>query len=338
MSKLIGIEVNSHSAVFVYLQSKGKRWHLLKCGRGKFEPKESDTRGIVSVLKGLFKDVDLLDTKIVSTVSHPHIFVREFIFPQMSNKELLEAVKWKVKDYLTFPLEEAIIDAEIIEKISEGQLKRLKVLVVVIPQDAIIQHINILRAAGITPYLITIAPLAFEHLLNYSIAIKKDESFLTLNIGRELTNISIYKDGKLQITRIVSSKLDRFPSEIRLSLNYFFEESHGTKVEKIILFGEQIELKDVLNILEQQLPMSIETINPLHDATISYTPASLQCKDGPISGQQIAISLGAALSYDKDINLLPEQVRRQTKDYLLAAGARFLAILGSFVLLFIIMR
>ena len=85
-----------------------------------------------------------------------------------------------------------------------------------IPQDAIIQHINILRAAGITPSQITIAPLAFEHLLNYSIAIKKDEGFLTLNISRELTNISIYKDGKLQLTRIVTSKLDRLPSEIRL--------------------------------------------------------------------------------------------------------------------------
>ncbi len=336
MSKFIGLEFGSHAITFVYLQVIGKRRHLLKSGRVKLEPKEANLKNIASILRDLLTGVDLLDTRIISTVSHPHLFVREFIFPQMSKKELLEAARWKIRDYLIFPLEEAIVDVKITEKISEAQFKRLKLLVVAIPQDAVIQQINILRAAGIMPSVITIAPLAFEHLLKFSIALKKEESFMTLNIGPELTNVSIYKDSKLELTRMVTSKIDRLPLEMRLSLDYFIEESHGgSQVETVILFGEQAEFKELANILKQQLPLPIETINPLQDAAISYKPDSLRYKDGLISGQQIAISLGAALSYDKGINLLPEQAISQMGNYLLYAGARCVAILGSFIFLFI---
>ncbi|MDP2940025.1 MAG: hypothetical protein Q8O13_08105 [Candidatus Omnitrophota bacterium] len=203
-----------------------------------------------------------------------------------------------------------------------------------IPQDALLEHINILKSVGIMPSVITIAPLAFESLLAH-MKVVKDEVVATLNIGTAITVISIYKNQKLEFTRMITSKLDRLSMEVRLSLDYFLEESHGSKVEKIILFGEQAELKKTVDILQEQLSVSLVTLNPLKDTNISYAPRVLKEGDGLVSGQQIAICLGSALSHDKGINLLPEQVKRQAKDYFLSAGARFIAILGSFIFLFI---
>ncbi|MDP2940370.1 MAG: hypothetical protein Q8O13_09910 [Candidatus Omnitrophota bacterium] len=113
MNKFIGLEVNSQAITLAYLAVIGKRWILLKSGSVKIEKEEANTQKTVSALKDLLKDVDLMDTKVISTINHQHLFVRELIFPQMSNKELLEAIRWKVKDYLTFPLEEAVIDVKI---------------------------------------------------------------------------------------------------------------------------------------------------------------------------------------------------------------------------------
>jgi len=73
----------------------------------------------------------------------------------------------------------------------------------------------------------------------------------------------------------------------------------------------------------------------LQDAAISYTSASLRYDDGLISGQQISIPLGAVLNCGGGINMLPNEIKRQTRDYLLGAGARFVSILGSFIFLFV---
>lgn len=333
MRKFIGIEVDRHLISFVNLAFIGKRMVLLGSGKIGIVPEEFNSPKTAQRLSDLLKGVDLFDTKIISTITSPKIVIRELIFPQMSNQELIESVKWKIKEHLMFPIEEAIIDAKIIEKIIDGSLKRLKVLVAVVPKEVVLEHIYILRLAGVTPHVTTIAPLALENFFEHQKIIKK-EVFATLEIAPHGTAINIYKNKKLCFTRMITPKLDRLPSEVKLSFDYFLEESHGSKVEKIVFFGEKSIINDTVNMFEQQLQSPVELIDPLKDTDITCPPGSSRSGGEMVSGYHLAVALGTALSYNKGISLLPEQTKREAKDYLRGAGARIIAIFGSFIFVF----
>ncbi|MBM3249098.1 MAG: hypothetical protein FJZ10_06760 [Candidatus Omnitrophica bacterium] len=333
MRKFIGIEIDKHLISFVNLAFAGKRMVLLGSGKITINPEEPSSPETAKKLAGLLKEVDLFDTKIISTITSPKIAVREMVFPQMANHELMESVKWKIKEHLMFPVEEAIIDAKIIEKITDGPLKRLRVLVVAVPQDVVADHIHLLRQAGVTPHVTTIAPLALENFLEHQKIVKK-EVVATLEIAPQGTAINIYRNRKLCFTRTITPKLDRLPAEVKLSFDYFLEESHGSKVEKIIFFGEKSVIDNTANVFEQQLQSPVELIDPLKDIDIKFASENPQASGGLVSGYHIAVALGAALSYNHGISLLPEKIKRETKDYLFGAGARIVAIFGIFLFIF----
>lgn len=330
----MGVEFDSRSVSLAYLRVIGRKLYLLKYGRIEFEPGKMAAPEVLGRLRKLLRDVDRLDTRVVAAINDPRIAVREFMFPPMNNRELLEAVKWKIKEHLSFPLEEAIIDVKITGRIVEATYKRLKVLVVAIPRSTAMQSIDFLRSIGFSPALITVPPLAFENLLLH-LDTAKDERIVTLDIGLDGTVMNIYSGKKLEFTRLITAKMERMPLEVKLSLDYYLEETHGGQVSRVVVFGEMAELDAIRKFLEERLQIPVETINPLKDNNIILPQGLSAHRDLHRFGQQLAVALGAALSYDGGINFLPDEIRRETKDYLLAAGARFFALLASFVFIFI---
>ncbi|MFH0876733.1 MAG: hypothetical protein V1863_00730 [Candidatus Omnitrophota bacterium] len=334
MSKALGIHIDRHSVAFAHTQLTGQRVSLLSYGLERADPNKADAAGIAARLKKLLKGIDLFDTQVVSVVNHHFLFLHEFIFPVLGPKELQEAIRWKIKDYLNFPLEDAVLDTKILEKTEEGETKRLKVLVTAIPQEVVRQHIEILKLAGVMPVTVTLIPFAFCHLLAHR-RVSKDHVVATLAASGEGTLLNIFVDLKCEFTRVITSKLDRLAAEVRLSFDYFLEESRGKRVEKVLLFCAANEWDEVKALLEENLSRPVLLVHPLKDIDL-LIPVSL-AKDGDsiFAGQPLAIALGASLCREKCVNVMPPEVRHQTKDYLLAAGARFFAVFGAMVFLFV---
>lgn len=334
MSKTLGIHIDRHSVAFAYTQMAGQRMRLLRYGLERVDPNKSDAASTAALLKKLLKGIDLFDTQVTSVANHHFLFLREFIFPVLNPKELQEAIRWKIRDDLNFPIEEALMDARVIERVGEGDAKRLKMFVAAIPQESVRQHIAVLRLAGIMPTVVTFIPFAFGQLLAHR-RVLKDHVVATLAASAEGTLLNIFVDLKCEFTRVITSKLDRLAAEVRLSFDYFLEESRGKKVEKVILFCAANEWDEIKVLLEENLSKPVELVHPLKDIDL-LIPVSTAKEEGAVfAGQPLAIALGTSLCRDKCINVLPQDVRHLTKDYLLAAGARFLALFGAMVFLFV---
>ncbi|MCK5178045.1 MAG: pilus assembly protein PilM, partial [Candidatus Omnitrophica bacterium] len=109
-------------------------------------------------------------------------------------------------------------------------------------------------------------------------------------------------DGKIlpsQILSLVRPCVEQLAGEIERSFDFFREESHGGKVDKIILFGGGANLKGLVESLKRELEIDIEIGDSLKD--IPVLPKAVTDKEG--AGLRFDLAIGAILNKGDKINL-----------------------------------
>ena len=121
-------------------------------------------------------------------------------------------------------------------------------------------------------------------------------------------------DGKIlpsQILSLVRPCVEQLASEIERSFDFFREESHGEKVDKIILFGGGANLKGLTKSLYDELEMEIIIGNSLEGIKI----ASKKQKKNSQAASQFDLAIGAVLNRSDKINLLPIEVKQKARRF-----------------------
>jgi len=137
--------------------------------------------------------------------------------------------------------------------------------------------------------------------------IKKEKG---IPVGEDTESI----DGKIlpsQILSLVRPCVEQLANEIERSFDFFREESHGGKVDKIVLFGGGAELKGLTKSLFDELEIEIVIGNSFEDVKVSS--ATDKKDDGEASRFDLAV--GAVLSQSVKINLLPIELKEKTKRF-----------------------
>jgi len=121
-------------------------------------------------------------------------------------------------------------------------------------------------------------------------------------------------DGKIQKSQILSLVrpcIEQLANEIERSFDFFREESHGERVDKIVLFGGGANLKGLTQFLQRELEINIEIGNALQDFKM-LTAASPSEKN---ETSRLDLAIGAVLNKSDKINLLPVEVKEKTKRF-----------------------
>lgn len=175
-------------------------------------------KAVVEALKGAFLDFKISPwTKVVTVVSGPRVTVRQVIVPHkatlqlnrkiehLSIREMKELIRWEIKDYLPFSVEEAVIEFDTREKIivEEEGIKRLRVFISVTINEVVASHLGLIRAAGLSPALITNIPCSLANLIKRYKLLKEDEMVAIIDIGKEKTDITIFKGENVEFDRSV---------------------------------------------------------------------------------------------------------------------------------------
>lgn len=123
-------------------------------------------------------------------------------------------------------------------------------------------------------------------------------------IDLKLTEGKVTAGQLIPLFRVLLEKLFR---EIASSFDFYREESHGGRVERLILFGGGAQLNGLDKLLSEDLGMEVEIYNLLEGIIIEQEAG----KD--IENNRIAIAVGAGIQKAGGINLLPSEIRQQTQ-------------------------
>lgn len=175
--------------------------------------------------------------EVVAAIAGQGVVVRHVRFPRMPEEELREAIKWEGQQYIPIPIEEAVVDFDIIDGYSDAGEAEMEVMLVAAPRKLVNSHVDAIQLAGLTPIAIDVQPFTVLRALRYepggSAASDNGRSATAyIDIGAGTTDILIAQGERLRFTRIVPLGGNTFTNAIAEKLGISFEEAEKIKIEK----------------------------------------------------------------------------------------------------------
>jgi type IV pilus assembly protein PilM len=135
-------------------------------GPGLFHEGEVvDVDGLADRVKAFFKEHDL-PKRIRLGVASQKIALRVLELPTIDNEQELEAaVRFQAQEELPMPLEQAVLDYHVLDRVDSGDGGRMRVVVVGARRDTVEHLLAVARRAGLQPELVDLSAFAMIRAL-----------------------------------------------------------------------------------------------------------------------------------------------------------------------------
>jgi Tfp pilus assembly PilM family ATPase len=198
----VGIDIGSRSIRLVKLTaSKGKpvlsTLGSISMPKGAVSGGEIvDIQTVAESIQSLMKKVGLKDKNVVLGVGNQRVIVRLVEMAYMEPKELASAIKFQAQDFIPIPVEDAIIDYEIIDDyINEEGERLLQIILVAAHRGMVSLFIEAAEKAGLKPEIIDINAFAVARsLLRSTELIKPEEATYLIERGDSEVDTKISAD------------------------------------------------------------------------------------------------------------------------------------------------
>jgi len=172
---------------------------------------------ISTYLRELWKQNHISKRKVIVGIANQKVVVRPMDLPFMSEDELEGAVKYQIQEFIPIPIDDAIIDYEVVDEYITGEEERMQtVLLAAAHREMITSFMEACAGAGLTPEAVELKAFAMVRSL-----IKKEYQFLEdeaeppggvclVNIGGGICNICVVKENTPRFVRILMRGGDYF--------------------------------------------------------------------------------------------------------------------------------
>jgi len=200
------LECTERSVKLIEMTALGSEFKLVRAEAiqlGEARDPAGHERALKEAVKKIFEDKDIRFATRLLVVNSPLTYFTQYVIPQVPEKEAAEILKWKLKDEIPFPLEEAVIDYRLSRIAHSDKELHSSALVAATPRSAIDSLINILAQVGLPPFVpvqaiftVMALPKTFEMDTRQLVAV--------LDVGESMTEVAFYTKGKLAFLRKIS--------------------------------------------------------------------------------------------------------------------------------------
>jgi len=367
--RLIGLDIGTRSVKLAELNRQQGKIVLSNLKLEEIDSSTDNQKTQLNALKNVLQNINTKDAIINVVINCSASCTKISVIPFMPKSEILQALKWEMRNSISFPIETAVMDYQILEEISEGGVKKLKVAVACCPQETVDKYLDLLSQAGIGPSLFTQHSFALKNVIN-NLYSKDNKTVAVLDVGYNFSELLIFHDGefvfsrklpvagqdftsemtqsltsdlgkteltleeaesikkkygligsgnsemlddKISSTQVISllrPNLEKLVTEIERSFSFYREKEQGSAVESLVLLGGGSNLKNLTDNLNESLGIPVQPGNPV--AAFALGEPSLR-DDELETANRFASALGVALASPGDVNLLPIEIKQQTR-------------------------
>jgi MSHA biogenesis protein MshI len=295
-NQVVGVDISAAGVAFAHIQRPATQApKLLSCD---FLPAQEGIELSELLSARLVKlGVQKLPCNLVMAPGDYQLILGEA--PKVPAEELAEALRWRIKDVIHFPVAEAIVDGFLLPEDSARGTSRMA-YAVVSQRKQIEAQVAFAKATGVNLKNIDIPELVLRNLAETCCDTKRGVAIVKLHQGGG--SLQIIRDGNLYLSRQFSLSynaglLDDLPGdalvlELQRSLDYFERQMRQVPPSHIYLCGENITSDKLTSEIRNALAVSIDLFD-------LYT--GLQISDD-IPEHILSLSLhaiGAALRQDQ---------------------------------------
>ena len=176
---------------------------------------------LLESLEAAFVDAGIKKDRVVSSISSRSVIVKRLLMEQLSEVEARLLIESEASKHIPFELEDVSMDFQILDP--DAGDGKMEVLLVAAKREVIFDHISLLRDIDVRTSVIEVDAFAIQNLHE---TIGTDGSLSTLiNIGSEVTNINIVRDGFPLFTRDFALGCGTYLEALQRDLQCSYDEA-----------------------------------------------------------------------------------------------------------------
>jgi type IV pilus assembly protein PilM len=230
----------------------------------------TDVDALGEALKDFFRTHNL-PRRVRLGVSNQQIVVRHLELPKIQNPdELAAAVRFQASEAIAMPLDEVVMDHQVVsEYVNQDGAARLRIVVVAARESMISRVVDAVRAAGLRPEGIDLNAFALVRTLALP-SDSAENSRVYCHLGG-VTNLAIALGSICVFTRPLSTVWDdddqdiaaALAEEIRLSVDFYMAQPDARWVGEVVLSGPHSRRPGLAEALGSLIDVPVSVAEPL---------------------------------------------------------------------------
>jgi len=278
--KHLAIDIGNHTIKILELCTTAKGVDLVHHAVASTPPGGFQVSVLAAQLKEMLQQHRIKTKQAVASLAGKGVATRRLTLTNIPEEEIQEAIRRQAEELFPFSLGDAVLAFQILDREDSGAQKRYEVLVAAATRETVVEHIAVLREAGLEPVGLMAEPHAVEQLWR-SASLGEDEegSIAVLDLGAHKTSIHIFEGGTLRFSRYIPTSGDAFTmaltgmiraGEQEIELNTAQAEKlkrehgissvkdRGKTKEEIPLAQLAVRIRPVLEKLETEISRSFD--------------------------------------------------------------------------------
>ncbi|MEK7527832.1 MAG: type IV pilus assembly protein PilM [Patescibacteria group bacterium] len=203
MNSVVGIDLGMGSIKVVALSRNGESYFLDLIGEAKTPRLDWYKTGgkkameeVAKVLKNLLKELKVDKRQVVASLPENEVVSRLVSLPPLKENEIGDALKFEAETFVPYPLDQVLIDYEVMETDDAG---RLTVFAIAARNDLIAAYIKLFKMAGLEMAAIESPAVSARRLINQMGV--SAESVMMFDIGEKFSDIISFNKGNIFFAR-----------------------------------------------------------------------------------------------------------------------------------------
>jgi type IV pilus assembly protein PilM len=200
-----GLDIGSQKIKLVKLAKSGSQYRLTALGsipstqKGLLSDNESDLTALATAIKKLYQESKIATKNVVSALPQDQVFTQVITLPQLSEDELLSALKWEAEQYVPIPLSEVTLSHQVIGQVKENNKQKMEVLLAAAPNRLIEKLLLVLKTVGLNPLSLELEIMALAR----SLVVPSPEAVMVVDLGSKATDFAVVENGQIIFVRSI---------------------------------------------------------------------------------------------------------------------------------------
>ncbi|MBE6052851.1 MAG: type IV pilus assembly protein PilM [Clostridium sartagoforme] len=210
-----------------------------------------NVQAVVDIVSFLIKENGVKAKDVIFTTNSSSIINRDITIPIVQEDEMETVIRYEIQQYLPINLDDYIIQFIVLDEIVDDIGAKLKVNVTAFPEKMAFAYYSVINTLDLNPYALDVTYNSINKIANYAEYTGNKGQVIGgtvafIDMGATSTNVTIFKNGKLDFTRIIKSGGDNIDYSLSQSLNMSVKSTESVKIKdgNILSYNEE----DTLNL------------------------------------------------------------------------------------------
>jgi type IV pilus assembly protein PilM len=167
-----------------------------------------DARAVAEGIKELWHRGKFKGRQVYCGVGNQRVVVREIALPWLPEKEMRASLGFQVQELIPMPVDEAVLDYDVIEEFQQDDRKMLRLLLVAAQRVMVDGVVSAVMSAKLEPLGLDLVPFALVRSVGTTgegMDLDETGDEAIVDIGAHVTNIVVHSTGTTRFVRVLPS-------------------------------------------------------------------------------------------------------------------------------------